>query len=88
MKHQSKYGKFQLQLKNIETLEKENSRFKRIYSEYENMSHELWNIENSKEESIPDDFINAILLQASYLEDEIEDWLLKFDKSHTDIKHS
>ena len=60
MKHQSKYGKFQLHLKNIEALEKENSRFKRIYSEYENMSHELWNIENSKEESIPDDFINYI----------------------------
>ena len=42
------------------------------------MSDELWNLETSDSSgSIPDDFINAIKLQTSYLEDEIEDWLLE-----------
>ncbi|WP_292010090.1 hypothetical protein [Chryseobacterium sp.] len=79
MKHQNKYRKFQLQQKNIEALERENSRFKRIYSEYENMSNELWSLENSSGEPQPDDFINAIILQKTYLEDEIEDWLIQFN---------
>ncbi|KXH82706.1 MULTISPECIES: hypothetical protein [Chryseobacterium] len=87
MKSQNKYRKFQLQQKNIEALERENSRFKRVYSEYENMADELWNLENSTNEPVPDDFINAIMLQSSYLEDEIEDWLLKFNSQKTDIKH-
>ena len=86
MKRQNKYRKFQLQQKTIEALEKENSRFKRVYSEYENMSDELWNLENSKGEPVPDDFINAMVLQTSYLEDEIEDWLLQFNQKKTDIK--
>lgn len=87
MERQNKYRKFQLQQKNIEVLEKENSRFKRVYSEYENMSNELWNLENSKDEPVPDDFINAMLLQTSYLEDEIEDWLIQFNEKKDDIKH-
>ncbi|MGK6341933.1 hypothetical protein ACMGDK_06825 [Chryseobacterium sp. DT-3] len=87
MKSQNKYRKFQLQQKNIEALERENSRFKRVYSEYENMADELWNLENSTNEPVPDDFINAIMLQSSYLEDEIEDWLTKFDNQKADIKH-
>ncbi|AKK72996.1 hypothetical protein [Chryseobacterium gallinarum] len=86
MKRQNKYRKFQLQQKNIEVLERENSRFKRVYSEYENMSDELWNLENSNGEPVPDDFINAMVLQTSYLEDEIEDWLLQFNEKKTDIK--
>ncbi|MBK1894137.1 hypothetical protein [Chryseobacterium paridis] len=87
MKSQNKYRKFQLQQKNIETLERENSRFKRVYSEYENMSDELWNLENSKGEQVPDDFINAMILQTSYLEDEIQDWLIQFNEKKDDIKH-
>ena len=87
MERQNKYRKFQLQQKNIEVLEKENSRFKRVYSEYENMSDELWNLENSKGVPVPDDFINAMLLQTSYLEDEIEDWLIQFNEKKADIKH-
>ncbi|SDQ29066.1 hypothetical protein SAMN05421664_0998 [Chryseobacterium soldanellicola] len=87
MERQNKYRKFQLQQKNIEVLEKENSRFKRVYSEYENMSNELWDMENSKGEPVPDDFINAMLLQTSYLEDEIEDWLIQFNEKKDDIKH-
>jgi len=66
------------QQKKIEELEKSSSRFKRIYSEYETMSDELWDLEsNETTESIPDDFINAIKLQTTYLEDEIEDWLIE-----------
>ena len=72
------YRKFLLQQKKIDELEKSNSRFKRIYSEYELMSDELWDMEsNETAESIPDDFINAIKLQTSYLENEIEDWLIE-----------
>ena len=86
MKNQKKYRKFQLQQKNIEVLEKENTRFKRVYSEYENMSDELWNLENKEGEPIPDDFINAMVIQTSYLEKEIEDWLIQFNQNKTEIK--
>ena len=77
MKNSSRpYRKFLPQQKKIEELEKSNSRFKRIYSEYELMSDELWDLEsNESAESVPDDFINAIKLQTSFLEEEIEDWL-------------
>lgn len=76
------YRKFLPQQDKIEELEKSSSRFKRIYSEYEWMSDELWDMEsNETAESIPDDFINAIKLQTSYLEDEIEDWLVQDDQS-------
>lgn len=72
------YRKFLPQQAKIEELEKNNSRFKRIYSEYQLMEDELWDLEtNNTEESIPDDFINAIKLQSSYLEDEIQDWLIQ-----------
>jgi uncharacterized protein YdcH (DUF465 family) len=87
MKSQNKYRKFQLQQKNIEVLEKENTRFKRVYSEYENMSDDLWNLENSNGDPIPDDFINAMVMQATYLEEEIEDWLIQFNQKNADIKN-
>lgn len=72
-----RYRKFEPQQKRIEELEKTNDRFRRVYSEYQTMSDELWNLETSEGASIPDDFINAVKLQTSYLEDEIEDWLLE-----------
>jgi len=74
------YRKFLPQQKRIEELEKSSTRFKRIYSEYELMSDELWNLENGDAGNIPDDFINAIKLQTSFLEDEIEDWLIEENK--------
>ncbi|MCX8525971.1 hypothetical protein OF897_18820 [Chryseobacterium formosus] len=86
MKSQNKYRKFQLQQQNIEALEKENTRFKRVYSEYENMSDELWNLENSNDTPVPDDFINAMMVQTSYLEEEIEDWLIQFNQNKSEIK--
>ncbi len=75
-----KYRKFTPQQQKIEALEKESPRFKRIYSEYELMSDELWNLENSDISNIPDDFLNAVKLQTEYLEDEIGDWLLNLEK--------
>lgn len=71
------FRKFIPEQKKIEQLEKDSPRFKRIYSEYEIMSEELWNLENSDISNIPDDFIEAIKLQTEYLEDEIGDWLLE-----------
>lgn len=70
------YRKFSDLQKKIEELEKTSPRFKRVYSEYETMSDELWNLENSDTSEVPDDFLNAVKLQAEYLEDEIDDWLL------------
>ena len=65
----------------IEALEKNSPRFKRVYEEYELLSDELWNLENSDMTNIPDDFINAVKLQTEYLEDEIGDWLLDKNES-------
>ena len=76
MKNAQRYRKFQPQQQKIDELEKTSPRFKRVYSEYETMSEELWNLENSDGPSVPDDFINAIKIQTTYLEDEIEDWLI------------
>lgn len=83
MNRQNKYRKFQFQQNKIQKLEKESDRFKRIYSEYELMSDELWNLENTNTDSIPDDFLSAIELQTNYLEDEIEDWLSQYNESST-----
>lgn len=59
----------------ISELKKNNSRFKRVYREYEFMSDELWNLENSSEISVSDDFLDAVNMQTNYLEDEIDGWL-------------
>lgn len=70
------YRKFLPQQKKIEELEKTSPRFRRVYTEYESMSEDLWTLENSETSDIPEDFLDAIKLQTSYLEDEIEDWLI------------
>ncbi len=69
-------SKFEPNRDKIKKLEAEFPRFRRIYSEYEMMSEELWVLETEPNSSVPDDFINAVKLQTSYLEDEIEDWLI------------
>lgn len=81
MNPQRLYRKFKPQQAKIDELEKSSPRFKRIYSEYQLMSDELWNLENSDISNIPDDFLNAVKLQTEYLEDEIDDWLL--DENNT-----
>lgn len=77
MKSNHRYRKFQLHQKNIEALEKENSRFRRVFSEYEILAEELWKLENEAESGVPDAYIEAMLMQSAYLEDEIQDWLGK-----------
>ncbi len=79
MKTGNPYRKFQGQKVKIQNLEKTNSRFKRVYEEYEHLSENLWDLETSEGEGVPDDFINSIKLQTSYLEEEIEDWLYNSD---------
>lgn len=69
-------SKFLPKVEKIEELQRDYPRFKRIYSEYQLMTEELWILEMEESSSVPDDFINAVKLQASYLEDEIEDWLM------------
>jgi len=86
MKTQRPFRKFSPQKQKIEELEKNSPRFKRIYSEYELMATELFNLENCEPNNTSDDFINAVKLQTEYLEDEIGDWLL--DKPETVKKHS
>lgn len=80
MKSTPRYRKFNPFQKKIQALEQSSPRFKRIFSEYTTMSKELWNLENSGEISVADDFINYISQQTSYLEDEIEDWLSDYPK--------
>lgn len=70
--------KFRLHQDKINTLRAHYPRFERIYTEYEMMEQQFSLLENSDDTlALPDDFINAIALQISYLEDEIEDWLLE-----------
>ena len=69
------YRKFAPQQKQIEALEQKSDRFKRIFTEYEQMSDELWSLENCDGPNLPDDFVNAIEVQTQYLEEEIGDWL-------------
>ena len=76
MSIQGSYRKFKPQQERIEELEKNSPRFKRVYSEYEIMSDELWNLENTDVTNIPDDFIEAVKVQTEFLEEEVGDWLL------------
>lgn len=82
MKTPRHYRKFDLQQNKIAALEKASPRFKRVYDEYTSMSDDLWDLETSDATPVADDFINAIKLQTSYLEDEIEDWLTN-QQDHT-----
>lgn len=73
------FRKFVPQQNKIEELEKQSPRFKRVYEEYELMSDELWDLENSDNSNIPDDFMDAVKVQTEFLEVEIGDWLLRTD---------
>jgi uncharacterized protein YdcH (DUF465 family) len=77
MRTKSPPRKFKPFQKKIEALEKQNPRFKRVFTEYETMSEELWNLEHTDVTNIPDDFLDAIKLQTEYLKEEIDDWLLE-----------
>ena len=75
MKTPRSYRKFQFQQDKIRNLEEKSPRFKRIYTEFENLSDEIWDIETGYRDSVPDDFMMALQLQTNFLEDEIDNWL-------------
>lgn len=79
-KNQRTLQRFSPLKQKISELKKINSRFKRVYREYEFMSEELWTLENSTEVSVSDDFLNAVNTQTNYLEEEIADWLKSDEK--------
>ena len=75
MKTPRSYRKFQFQQDKIRNLEEKSPRFKRIYTEFKNLSDEIWDIETGDRDSVPDDFMMALQLQTNFLEDEIDNWL-------------
>ena len=75
MKTPRSYRKFQFQQDKIRNLEEKSPRFKRIYTEFENLSDEIWDIETGDRDSVPDDFMMTLQLQTNFLEDEIDNWL-------------
>lgn len=75
MKTPRSYRKFQFQQDKIRNLKEKSPRFKRIYTEFENLSDEIWDIETGDRDSVPDDFMMALQLQTNFLEDEIDNWL-------------
>lgn len=77
MKSQNPFKKFDTQKEKIQTLLMKNSKFKRMYEEYDQLSENLWNLEQSEGISITDDFINYMKFQTHYLEEEITDFLVE-----------
>ena len=75
MKTPRSYRKFQFQQDKIRNLDEKSPRFNRIYTEFENLSDEIWDIETGDRDSVPDDFMMALQLQTNFLEDEIDNWL-------------
>ena len=75
MKTPRSYRKFQFQQDKIRNLEEKSPRFKRIFTEFENLSDEIWDIETGDRDSVTDDFMMALQLQTNFLEDEIDNWL-------------
>jgi len=83
MKSQNPYQKFDAKHVELQTLLQENPRFKRMYDEYDHLSENLWNLEQSEGESITDEFLNYIKVQTNYLEAELEDFILADSSLHS-----
>ena len=75
MKTPRSYRKFQFQQDKIRNLEEKSPRFKRIYTEFENLSDEIWDIETGDRDSVPEKKKIELKLQTNFLEDEIDNWL-------------
>lgn len=75
MKTSKSYRKFQIRKDEIRILEENNPRFRRIFSEFEDLTEEIWEIENGNRATVTDDFIFALKLQINCLEEEIDEWL-------------
>lgn len=76
VKNNYNHNKFANEGEHINALLQNSDRFRRIYSEYDMMTEELWVLENSDCPCVTDEFLNVIREQTSYLEDEISDWLI------------
>ena len=83
MNPQNPYKKFDATKVEVQTLLQENPRFKRMYDEYDQLSENLWNLEQSEGESITDEFLNYIKVQTNYLEAELEDFILADSSLHS-----
>ncbi|QCX52792.1 hypothetical protein [Elizabethkingia sp. JS20170427COW] len=60
----------------IDSFKKKHPKFQQIFDEYLFFQTELWNLETcDKTDQISDDFLDAMHIQISALEDEISDWL-------------
>lgn len=81
MKPKRPYRKFDPQKTQIEALEQKSDHFRRLFSEYESMSEELWHLQTCESPGVPDDFLDAVQLQTQYLEDEIGNWLIAPENS-------
>ena len=75
MNNNQSFRKYRSIQRKIADLERNNTRFKRIYSEYENLTEELWDLESSDVVNVSDDYLESVIEQTNCLEDEIEDWL-------------
>lgn len=75
MKTSKSYRKFQIRKDEIRILEENNPRFRRVFSEFEDLTEEIWEIENGNRAAVTDDFIFALKLQINCLEEEIDEWL-------------
>lgn len=70
--------KFQAHQEEVETLLEKNSRFNRIYKEYDHLQGELYHLENAEGAVLTDDFMNYLKVQTLYLEEQIEEFLTPF----------
>lgn len=69
-------GEFSQYADKIEALRATNPRFDKVFSEYQIFYSQLYNLQTSEGiEEVTDDFLDAVSLQLSCLEDEITDWL-------------
>lgn len=79
MKANKTYRKTKLQKELIHHLEKNNPRFRRVFHEFEEITHEIWEIEMGNRAAVPDDFMWALDQQKKCLEEEIDQWLYSKD---------
>lgn len=71
MKTKIPRNRFSKQKNTIKELSAHNSRFKRIFDEYESISDQI----SHTPPDIPDDFFDAMNIQKLFLEEEINEWL-------------
>lgn len=66
-----------LSVRKQQELERKNPRFKRMITEYESITDELWEMQNDNSKNVADDLLNAMEVQSDLLSDAIEEYLQK-----------